>query len=249
MSTRSSPVSEYYRDFMPAYLGIPREKMRLVPLGINMDGYGARPARRKRRRSRSATSRGSRRRKACTCWPRPTACCASARSRRAGAARGRRLPAAGASAATSTTIRAQDARSGDSRQSSSIAARSIAPQKIAFLQALDVLSVPTTYAEPKGMFLLEAMANGGAGRAAAATARSPRSCRTTGGGADRRARRSDGARRRHAWSSGAIPSVPRRWDAPARPACASTTTSGGWPKPPRAPTSRSRSATTDSQTC
>ena len=32
--------------------------------------------------------------------------------------------------------------------------------KIAFLQSLDVLSVPATYDEPKGMFLLEAMANG-----------------------------------------------------------------------------------------
>jgi len=33
-------------------------------------------------------------------------------------------------------------------------------QKIAFLQGLDVLSVPATYNEPKGIFLLEAMANG-----------------------------------------------------------------------------------------
>jgi glycosyltransferase involved in cell wall biosynthesis len=33
-------------------------------------------------------------------------------------------------------------------------------QKIAFLQSLDVLSVPATYDEPKGMFLLEAMACG-----------------------------------------------------------------------------------------
>ncbi|HET9266559.1 MAG TPA: glycosyltransferase family 4 protein, partial [Vicinamibacterales bacterium] len=40
------PVSEYYRGFMPGYLGIPREKMRVVPLGINMEGYGPRPARR-----------------------------------------------------------------------------------------------------------------------------------------------------------------------------------------------------------
>ncbi len=32
--------------------------------------------------------------------------------------------------------------------------------KIAFLRALDVLSVPATYDEPKGMFLLEAMASG-----------------------------------------------------------------------------------------
>jgi glycosyltransferase involved in cell wall biosynthesis len=33
-------------------------------------------------------------------------------------------------------------------------------EKIAFLQSLDVLSVPATYDEPKGMFLLEAMACG-----------------------------------------------------------------------------------------
>jgi glycosyltransferase involved in cell wall biosynthesis len=32
--------------------------------------------------------------------------------------------------------------------------------KIAFLQGLDVMSVPATYEEPKGMFLLEAMASG-----------------------------------------------------------------------------------------
>jgi glycosyltransferase involved in cell wall biosynthesis len=33
-------------------------------------------------------------------------------------------------------------------------------QKIDFLRSLDVMSVPATYAEPKGIFLLEAMANG-----------------------------------------------------------------------------------------
>ena len=32
--------------------------------------------------------------------------------------------------------------------------------KLAFLQTLDVLSVPTPYDEPKGVFLLEAMASG-----------------------------------------------------------------------------------------
>jgi glycosyltransferase involved in cell wall biosynthesis len=34
------------------------------------------------------------------------------------------------------------------------------PHKIDFLRNLDVLSVPATYDEPKGLFLLEAMANG-----------------------------------------------------------------------------------------
>ena len=32
--------------------------------------------------------------------------------------------------------------------------------KVAFLQEVDVLSVPTTYREPKGLFLFEAMASG-----------------------------------------------------------------------------------------
>jgi glycosyltransferase involved in cell wall biosynthesis len=32
--------------------------------------------------------------------------------------------------------------------------------KLAFLRSLDVLSVPATYDEPKGVFLLEAMASG-----------------------------------------------------------------------------------------
>src|SRR5580693_4447875 len=34
------------------------------------------------------------------------------------------------------------------------------PHKVDFLRNLDVLSVPSTYDEPKGLFLLEAMANG-----------------------------------------------------------------------------------------
>ena len=33
-------------------------------------------------------------------------------------------------------------------------------EKIRFLQSLDVLSVPTVYREPKGLFVLEALANG-----------------------------------------------------------------------------------------
>ena len=47
-----------------------------------------------------------------------------------------------------------------SAASCSIAARSTAQQKIEFLRGLDVFSVPTVYVEPKGLFLLEAMACG-----------------------------------------------------------------------------------------
>ena len=35
-------VSDYYARFMPGYLGIPPEKIRVVPLGINLQGYGQR---------------------------------------------------------------------------------------------------------------------------------------------------------------------------------------------------------------
>src|SRR5215813_8643426 len=35
-------VSEYYADFMPRYLGIPRNKIRVVPLGINPNGFDLR---------------------------------------------------------------------------------------------------------------------------------------------------------------------------------------------------------------
>src|SRR6185503_7910366 len=33
------PVSQYYADYMPRYLGLPPSKMRLAPRGINLDGY------------------------------------------------------------------------------------------------------------------------------------------------------------------------------------------------------------------
>jgi hypothetical protein len=48
---------------------------------------------------------------------------------------------------------------GASNASSSIEAKWIARRRSHFCEA-DILSVPATYAEPKGMFLLEAMACG-----------------------------------------------------------------------------------------
>ena len=40
------PVSQYYMNYMPAYLGVPRSKMRLARLGINVDGFSPRPPQR-----------------------------------------------------------------------------------------------------------------------------------------------------------------------------------------------------------
>src|SRR4030095_1779913 len=36
------PVSHYYHDYMAGYLGLPRDKMHTIPLGINTDGYAPR---------------------------------------------------------------------------------------------------------------------------------------------------------------------------------------------------------------
>ena len=114
-------------------------------------------------------------------------------------------------------------------------------EKIAFLQALDVLSVPATYDEPKGMFLLEAMANG-VPVVQPRRGAFPEIVAKTGGGLivepDDPEALADGLSRR----SGAIPTRAAALGAPARPACASTTTSGAWPKRPSAPTSRSARA-------
>jgi glycosyltransferase involved in cell wall biosynthesis len=81
-------VSEYYADFMPGYLGIPREKIRVVPIGINPEGFELRHADRSGPFIVDFFGR------------------------------------------------------------------------IAFLRGLDVMSMPATYDEPKGVSLLEAMACG-----------------------------------------------------------------------------------------
>ena len=151
------PVSEYYRDFMTGYLGIPREKMRLVPLGINMDGYGVRPALRKPpftigylariapEKGLHALVEGYR----------------ALRERTKGESA--RLVAAGYLPPEHQPyleeIRAKMREWGLDAEFEYRGEVDRA-QKTAFLQSLDVFSVPTTYAEPKGMFLLEAMANG-----------------------------------------------------------------------------------------
>ena len=151
------PVSEYYRDFMTGYLGIPREKMRLVPLGINMDGYGVRPALRKPpftigylariapEKGLHALVEGYR----------------ALRERTTGEPA--RLVAAGYLPPEHQPyleeIRGKMREWGLGAEFEYRGEVDRA-QKTAFLQSLDVFSVPTTYAEPKGMFLLEAMASG-----------------------------------------------------------------------------------------
>jgi glycosyltransferase involved in cell wall biosynthesis len=151
------PVSEYYRDFMPGYLGLPPEKMRLVPLGINMEGYTPRPPRREGPftigyLARIAPEKGLH-----------VLSEAYRALRQREPSRPARLVAAGYLPPEHQPyldeIRKKMREWGLDAEFEYRGEVDRA-QKTAFLQSLDLFSVPTTYAEPKGMFLLEALANG-----------------------------------------------------------------------------------------
>jgi glycosyltransferase involved in cell wall biosynthesis len=151
------PVSRYYRDYMPGYLGIPREKMRLVPLGINLEGYSPRPPRGSGPFTvgyfaRMAPEKGLH-----------VLVDAYRRFRLRPGIGESRLLAAGYLAPEHKTyldgIQA-DLRTWGLEGQFEYRGEVDRAQKIEFLRSLDVLSVPATYDEPKGIFLLEAMANG-----------------------------------------------------------------------------------------
>ena len=151
------PVSEYYRDFMTGYLGIPREKMRLVPLGINMDGHRARPDPRNQPftvgyLARIAPEKGLH-----------TLCEAYRVLRERTPGEAARLVAAGYLPPEHQPyleeIRRQ-MREWGLEGEFEYRGEVDRAQKTAFLQSLNVFSVPTTYVEPKGMFVLESLANG-----------------------------------------------------------------------------------------
>jgi glycosyltransferase involved in cell wall biosynthesis len=151
------PVSQYYSDYMPGYLGVPREKMRLVPLGISLDGYLPRLHERSEVFTIGYLAR--------IAPEKSLHLLAQAYGRlrqRPGIGRSR-LIVAGYLAPEHQKyleeIRAglrRDGLEGDFEYRGEVDRA----QKIAFLHSVDVFSVPATYLEPKGIFLFEAMATG-----------------------------------------------------------------------------------------
>jgi len=153
-------VSEYCADFMSSLLRIPQARMAVVPLGISMKGYSRRerplPSRTTTFRvgyfARIAPEKGLQ--QLADAYVR-------LRSRMSGAPAA--LDVAGYMApnyrpyleqARGTLERAGFGGEFTYRGAIDRAA------KLEFMRGLDVLSVPATYGEPKGMFLLEAMAGG-----------------------------------------------------------------------------------------
>jgi glycosyltransferase involved in cell wall biosynthesis len=151
------PVSRYYLDYMASYLRIPPEKMRLVPLGINLEGYAPRPVKRTGPFTigyfaRVAPEKGLH------------VLAEAYRQLRSKEPNGEsRLVAAGYLAPEHQPylerVRTNMREWGLDHEFAYRGELNRA-EKIAFLQSLDVMSVPATYQEPKGIFLLEAMANG-----------------------------------------------------------------------------------------
>ena len=150
-------VSDYYAEFMPGYLGIPREKIRVVPLGINLQGYEMREREPGQPFTvgffaRIAPEKGLH---------------VLAEAYRV-LRKGGRIPNARLEVAGYMAPEHKGYLSGIEREikqaglAEEFHYRGVLDrqQKIAFLRKLDVLSVPATYDEPKGMFLLEAMACG-----------------------------------------------------------------------------------------
>jgi glycosyltransferase involved in cell wall biosynthesis len=151
-------VSRYYLEYMPGYLGVPKEKMRVVPLGINLEGYSVRSSRPQSDTftigyfARIAPEKGLH------------ALAEAYKQLRSRPGVGKsRLIAAGYLAPEhqgyleDVKKKLADWGLADHFEYRGEVDRA---QKIAFLQSLDLLSVPATYQEPKGMFLFEAMANG-----------------------------------------------------------------------------------------
>jgi glycosyltransferase involved in cell wall biosynthesis len=151
------PVSEYYREYMTGYLGLPREKMHLVPLGINMDGYAPKPARRRDPftigyLARIAPEKGLHVLAVAYVAFRRMPDISRARLAVAGY-----LPPEHHGYLDGVKRVLQQA---GLEQEFEYAGEVDRAQKAAFLQGLDLFSVPTTYQEPKGLFLLEALATG-----------------------------------------------------------------------------------------
>jgi glycosyltransferase involved in cell wall biosynthesis len=149
-------VSEYCAAFMMRYLDIPSERIAVVPLGIDMSGYE------KRRASDGAFRVGYFARVAPEKGLKQLAD-AYVRFRAKAGQASARLEAAGYMAprhrAYLEDVRQQISRAGLGDE---FAYRGSVDRagKLQFLRDLDVLSVPATYDEPKGVFLLEAMASG-----------------------------------------------------------------------------------------
>jgi glycosyltransferase involved in cell wall biosynthesis len=149
-------VSDYCATFMAEWLRIPPARIDVVPLGINLQGYQPREERRERFTvgyfARVAPEKGLQELARAYVAFRRGAAHADARFEVAGYM----APPQKAYLDGARAILEVAGYGAEFRYHGAVDRQG----KLAFLRELDVLSVPATYDEPKGMFLLEAMASG-----------------------------------------------------------------------------------------
>ena len=184
---------------MAKRLAVPESQIAVVPLGINMKGYRAAAARRAASFV-SDTSRGSHLRRGCMRWPMRYIHF----RKRTGAASDIRLEAAGyLSRADTPVFRERQTPAGSRRRWREFTYRGAVDRdgKLAFLQTLDVLSVPGAIRRAEGRVPAGGDGERRAGRAAAPRRvhRDRREDRRRPAG---RSGRSEGARRRRCSSCG-----------------------------------------------
>ena len=151
------PVSQFYVEPIAQYLGLPRDRIAVVPLGINVEGYEAMP------RARNTTFTVGYFARVAPEKGLHELCEAYRILRRERAVPAARLEVAGYLSAAHVPYlddlrqRMEGWGLGDEFHYRGKLDRE---QKIHFLRGIDVLSVPGPFPDPKGMYLLEAMAAG-----------------------------------------------------------------------------------------
>jgi len=152
-------MSEYYADFMAEYIHAPREKVHVVKLGINLRGHGETPPRTGDHNpfvigylARICPEKGLH-----------VLVDAVGRLVKAAAPGSLKLKVAGYLGERDRRYFEEiknKVKSAGLQEVFEYAGEVDRQQKIEFIKSLDVFSVPTTYKEPKGLSILEALANG-----------------------------------------------------------------------------------------
>jgi glycosyltransferase involved in cell wall biosynthesis len=150
-------TSAYYADFMVGYFGIPREKIHVVYPGLNLNGYGPRPSRDGRPFTVGYFAR--------ICPEKGFHHIVDAfhHFKKHPETRAARLHVSGWLGENNRAYFDEHRRRLELAGLGGDFLHVDCPDhasKVRFLHDIDVLSVPTTYREPKGLYVLEALANG-----------------------------------------------------------------------------------------
>jgi glycosyltransferase involved in cell wall biosynthesis len=147
--------SSYYRDFMTGYLNLPAEKFHIVPLGIDLEGHDGQPGRQHNEQFTVGYF-------ARICPEKGLHCLVAAFRLLHQKHPNTRLVAGG-------YLGKRDERYFQKIQKSTrdlgnsfqyVGSPETHDDKVALIKSFDVLSVPAIYHEPKGLYVLEALANG-----------------------------------------------------------------------------------------